>query len=486
MRALLFSLAITVSLFINNSSIAAKIPDSLSIILKGRESKLIKQQKIARLCYDRFLNSDNYDNFAAGMVDSIVKYDLSGYRELKSFIQILIYRRNFELKKANDLLAKSIVIALQDSEMIFLHQFYLNQAYVQTDLGNSLAAIHCYRLARKIAEKIENPDFLISTDVGIADIYMNIGLYPQALFYLEQAQKTYNDGKVTQKSGQTIIYINKAEVHFKMGQLDSLLRYENLTAQAKNEVYNIERIRKRLKYFQFILERKFVSAIPLINELLATGNQYYKNIDRWQLAACYYQSGQLDSALVHASQLVNDPQIVPSHIKIDSYRLLAQIFQKRNQPQKANNLLTLALNESENYTHNISKIGDVASELRLDRIEANYHAQNLIYEKERTILVMTMILVVLVLIAIIASYRNVRQKNRFQKLLHEATSKELAYISSHHVRRPLANILGICNLLDGQQLDKEHISQYIALVHQEAKELENSLTAIETKLGTPS
>ncbi len=194
----------------------------------------------------------------------------------------------------------------------------------------------------------------------------------------------------------------------------------------------------------------------------------------------------MDSALVHASQLVNDPQIVPPHIKIDSYRLLAQIFQKRNQLQKANHFLILALNESENYTQNISKIGDVASELRLDRIEANYHARNLIYEKERTILVMTMVLVVLVLIAIIVSYRNVRQKNRFQKLLHEATSKELAYISSHQVRRPLANILGICGLLDGQQLDKEQVSQYIALVHQEAKELENSLTAIETKLGTPS
>ncbi len=486
MRTLLLSLAITVSLFINNSSTVAKIPDSLSTILKSEDSKRMKQQKILRLCYDRFLNANNYDHLAAAMVDSIVKYDLSGHRELKNFIQILIYRRNFELKKANELLVKSIVIALQNSEMIFLHQFYLNQAYVQTDLGNSLAAIHCYRLARKVAEEIEDPDFLISTDIGIADIYLNIDLYPQALFYLEQAQKTYDEGKMTRVSGQTMIYINKAEIYFKMGQLDSLLRYAKLTAEAKNEVYDIQRIRKRLRYFQLMLEGRFVSAIPLINELLTTGNQYYKNLDRWQLATCYYQSGQLDSALAQATQIINDPRIVPSHIKIDSYKLIAQIFQKRSQSQQANHYLILALNESENYTQSISKIGDVASELRLDRIEAHYHARNLIYEKERTILVMTVVLVVLVLIAIIASYRSVRQKNRFQKLLHEATSKELAYISSHQVRRPLANILGICKLLDGQQADMKEINQYIALIHQEAKELDNSLTAIETKLGTPS
>jgi len=486
MRTLFLFLAITVSVFINNSAMAIKIPDSLSLLLKSNESKSIKQQKLLRLCYDRYLNSTKYDHFAAAMVDSVVKYDLSGHRELQNFIQILILRRNFELKKANELLVKSIVIALQRSEMIFLHQFYLNQAYVQTDLGNSLAAIHCYRLARKVAEEIENPDFLISTDIGIADIYMNIGLYPQGLFYLEQAQKTYDDGKVTRSSGQTMIYVNKAEIYFKVGELDSLMRYAKLIAQAKNDVYNIGRIRKRLKYFQLMLEGRFVSAIPLINELLTTGNQYYKNHDRWQLAVCYYQSGHLDSALVHATQLVDDPQIVPSHIKIDSYKLLAQIFQKRSQVQKANHYLTLALNESKNYTQSISKIGDVASELRLDRIEANYHARNLIYQKERTILVMTVILIVLVLIAIIVSYINVRQKNRIQKLLHEATSKELAYISSHQVRRPLANIIGICELLDGQQANMKDIKHYITLVHQEAKELDNSLTEIETKLATPS
>jgi hypothetical protein len=481
MRTLL--LAITATLFINHNLKGASSPDTLSTILHHQYSKEHRQQKIIRLCYDRFLRSSSYDHLKTSMVDSLVKYDLSGQQELRNLIQILILRRNFELEKANKLITQSIVIAMQHSERIFLYQFYLNQAYIETDLGNSLTAIYSYRLARKIAEDVDDPNLFIVTDIGISDIYTNIGLYSQALNYLDQAEKTYSEGKVTKASSRTLIYLNKAEIHFKMGQLDSLRRYKRLAEQVKNAGHDMDRNIKRMQYFELILETKYLLAIPLIEELLATGNQYYKTLDRWHLAECQYLSEQLDSALITATQLVADPQLTSSLIKIDSYKLLAQIFQKRSQMQQVNYFLTLALKESEDYTQRISKIGDLASELRLDRLSASYHARDLIYEKERTILVMTVILTILALIAIIVSYRNIRQKNRFQKLLHQARSKELAFINSHQVRKPLANILGICSLMEGQQSDMQEIAKYIQLVQQEAKEMDNSITAIEKKLS---
>ena len=481
MRTLLLLPLLIVFLLLNHQ-LKAGTSDSLHTILQGKVSKEHKQQQIARLCYDRFLRSTSHDHIAEAMVDSLAKYKLSGQQELRKFIQILIFRRKFELEKADRLLTKSIGIAIQHSEKIFLYQFYLNQAYVQTDLGNALNAVYRYRLARRVAEELENSDLLMVTDIGISDIYMNIGLYQQALIYLDQAQAAYNEN-LSRPSTQTLIYLNKAETHFKMGQLDSLRHYANLANKIENVFPSIDRDLKRAQYFQLILEKKYDLAIPLIKELLATGNQYYKHADRSYLAKCCYHTGQLDLAFTTAKLLVQDPQLASPQIRLDAYKLLARIAQDKNETSEANHYLRLALEESEDYTLRMSKIGDLATALRLDRMEFGYLARNQIYKKERTILAMAVTVAVLVIIAIFVFYRNIKQKSRFEKLLHQARSEELAYINSHQVRKHLANILGICSLLDSQPATTDELRQYLKHVHQEAKEMDDRLKDVAQKLN---
>ena len=485
MRNLIFLSTIILFLF-TTTPVKSKtiIIDTLSTILESKLSKEEKQEKIIRLSYARFLYSSGDTSLVNAMADSLIKYKLPGEQEFSHFAKVLILRHNFELDKAEKLLNQSIEIALQSSERVFLYQFYQNQAYVQTDLRNPINAIYNYRLARKIAEEIGKEEYFISTDVGISDIYTNIGLYDQALIYLSQAQEIFNRQKQLGRSTQYTIYLNKAEVYFKLGQADSLNKYIRLVKQYSDAGFDIKRNLIRLTYLSHLLNKKYKEAIPLIKKLLITGNQYYKGFDRWHLAECYYHVNEGDSAIAIASRLTQDTEVNSFLIKLDSYKLLAKIYGSRNQMQQANNFLALALKESENYTLRISKIGDIASELRLDHMAAGYQARQLIYQKERTILALVVVLAILALIIIIASYRNIRQKNRFQKLLHQARSKELAFINSHQVRKPLANILGICLLADHKDTKVEEIVKYIQLIKEEATQMDDKLTEVEKKLKT--
>ncbi|MCD0489662.1 hypothetical protein LPB86_15575 [Pedobacter sp. MC2016-14] len=460
----------------------ADSPDPLGEILLKKETDDKKQQRIADLCYDRFLIGSGGEQLSASMVDSLLKYSISGHEELQAFIKILSLRRKAEFKKAARLLDEAIEMAQLHDEQIFLYQFYLNQAYVQTDMGNSLNAVFSYRQARKVAEALGNTDFKLTTDIGVSDIYMHIGLYTQALRYLNQAQLSYTQHNYKSASTQKLIYLNKAEVYFKMGALDTLKRYLNLAKKITGPTVRPDRDIMRLEYFALMLDKKYDLAAPKIEYLLATGNQYYKGLDSLYLAKCYYQAGRLDTAFSLASQLAENEYLVSPQIRIDAYKLLASIALDKNQASKANYYLKLALEESEDYRHGITKIADLASELRLDRMESGYTARDLIYRKEKIILVLLVILALLTIVVIFVSYTKTRQKNHYQKLVNQARSEELAFINSHQVRKPLANIIGICSLLESEGQPADELKQYLEYVHEEAKQMDGWLKEVEKKL----
>ncbi|RYZ17076.1 MAG: hypothetical protein EOP49_51015, partial [Sphingobacteriales bacterium] len=181
--------------FACTSSLKAASISRVEELLKSSRSEQVKQREIASFCYAQFLSSADNDQTAATILDLAGKYELEGRQELGMFIEVLVHRRKMELNDADRLLKRGIAIATQHQQPIFLYHFHLNQAYVQTDLGNPLKAVYHYRYARKVAEELNLTDYLISTDIGISDIYMNIGFYPQAMEYLAQAQQVFDQQK---------------------------------------------------------------------------------------------------------------------------------------------------------------------------------------------------------------------------------------------------------------------------------------------------
>jgi hypothetical protein len=456
--------------------------DTLTTILKSRSEKIDKQKQLTSLFYNRYLLSSVYDNDRKQVADSVKKYNSTISKESELLADIFILRRKFELKKAEQKLLEAIEVAQRDQEKYLLFVFNINLAYVHTDQNNSLAAIHNYRQAKKIAEDLADGQLIISADIGISDLFTTIGLYQQALMYLNEAQQQVENTINSKESSKPIIYLNKADVFFNLGQLDSLRYYQKLATQHGAGVYDLGRNLKRLEYYSLILQKKHRQAIVLIRQLIRTGNQYYKNTDRWNLAKSLYAANNLDSAVIEANEILSDERDGPSTIKLNAYKLIAKVADDQNDEIKAIYYYKLALEESEQFIIKMRSVDLLSTELRQDGADAAYHAQNLLYHKERVILFSSIAVTTLIIFIIYLLYRNVKQKSTYQRMLHDTRSQELAFINSHQVRKPLANMLAICRLLiDNENTEEENIIYY-QLLDQQVQEMDQKLKEVEMKL----
>ena len=235
-----------------------------------------------------------------------------------------------------------------------------------------------------------------------------------------------------------------------------------------------------------ILSQQHRQAVPLIRDLLNTGNQYYKDVDRLNLANSLYALKNLDSATLEAQEILDNEKKGPTPLRLNAYQLIARIAEEKNELLKSIKYFKLALAESDQFMIEMRRVDQLSTELRQDRLYASYKATNLAYHKERVVLFSSIGATVLVILVIYSFYRNVKQKSIYQKLLHETRSKELAFINSHQVRKPLANILGICRLLIENENTVEENKIYYGLLDQQVKEMDQKLREVEMKLRSLS
>jgi hypothetical protein len=456
--------------------------DSLSNILRGNLSDFDKQQQLKNLIFDRLMLSSAYDHTQKSFGDSLRRYPMAGGAELEMLANIFILRRNFELEAAERLLMSAIELAQGHQEKYLLYQFYTNLAYVQTDQNEVPAAIYNYRQAKRVAAELANSKLLLIIDIGISDIYTKIGLYQQALIYLNEAQQELRGLAIDDSTSSTLINLNKAEIFFRLGKVDSLLYYQQQTSRYGAGTDDLDRNLKRLSYYTLLLRRQYPKAIVLIRELLTTGNRYYKNVDRWYLAKSLHAIKKLDSAAMEAHSILSEEVKGPSTIRLDAYKLIATVAEDQRDQKKAQRYYKLALAESELFSLKMRSVDQLSTELRQDRLDAAYQAQQLLFRKERHVLFASIAVTILIILVIYLFYRNVKQKSSYQKLLHDTRSQELAFINSHQVRKPLANILAVCSLLKDVDNTREENVIYYEMLDQQVKEMDQKLREVEMKL----
>lgn len=453
--------------------------DTLSTILKSKAADLVKEKQLTNLFYNRFLLSSLYDQQIKEIDDSLNKYDIASRTELGLLAQIAILRRLNNLDAAEKKLLEAIGIAQNKQEKYLLYYFYINLAYVQTDQNNAVGALHNYRQARKTASELSDLEFICSTDIGISDVFTTIGLYKQALIYLNASQRQVEDPVNSGSPSKATIYLNKAEIFFRIARLDSLVHYQKLYSKYGVKSYDRIRNLKRLAYYKLILSHQPRKAIVLIRDLLMTGNLYYKNVDRWYLTQSLYAVKNLDSAVLEAQQILRDDNYGPSPIRLNAYKLVATVAEDRYQHAQAEHYFKLALAESEGLTFKMRTVDLLSTELRQDRLDEAYEAQYLLYRKERTVLFASIVVTILIILIIYLFYRNVKHKSSYQKLFHETRSQELAFINSHEVRKPLANILAISGLLKDKANTVEENNLYHELLDQQVKQMDEKLREVE-------
>ncbi|CAN5436290.1 hypothetical protein BH10BAC2_BH10BAC2_38750 [soil metagenome] len=83
--------------------------------------------------------------------------------------------------------------------------------------------------------------------------------------------------------------------------------------------------------------------------------------------------------------------------------------------------------------------------------------------------------------AIDITERKVAEQKIFE---NDLKMKELAFLQSHEVRRPLANMLGLIELMkaDSHQIENEHLKNILLYIQLSAKELDNEIKRVIDKL----
>jgi K+-sensing histidine kinase KdpD len=77
------------------------------------------------------------------------------------------------------------------------------------------------------------------------------------------------------------------------------------------------------------------------------------------------------------------------------------------------------------------------------------------------------------------------RKEAEQKIFaHDLKIKELAFLQSHEVRRPLANMLGLLELIkaENHKIESEHLQNMLLYIQLSATELDNEIKRVIDKL----
>jgi tetratricopeptide (TPR) repeat protein len=456
------------------------VTDSLITILQSGNSKA-SMPVLMDILYMRYFYSSKFDHTINFTNQNLIKYKKKEAPSLGFFVNALINYRKGNFETARKYLIKAIGSARELDDKYLLYHFQSNMAYISLAEGDPFNAIHSFQIARKHAAVLGNLDFVVKNAAGISELYNRIELYGQALHYLNEAEAAAIHIRGNNTLIDSYLNYNKTEIYFKLGLSDSVSKYKQLLLKADNSVLDIDRLRIRADYFWLITQGKYHEAIKRIKELLKT-KRFDQDLDQWYLADSFYKVHSLDSAKSVALALTSNRSYAASQLKYNALKLLAQIAQDEGNNLESFKWLKKAVDERDRYVDKLIRLGAVAEDMRVEELESSYLARTLVYERQRSVLIAAIVVVILVLTIIGLLYRNIKERRRFEKIFTSTKTNELSLINSHSVRKHLANIIGLTAILTDQTYSNQELNAYHAMLSEAAKDLDTSVKEVENKL----
>jgi tetratricopeptide (TPR) repeat protein len=501
MRKTLIILISFIFLFL--SMLRASVPEAISVPLRQPKinqdtlANIIEQkdnysrQKRLIVFLKNYINASQPDKLKAVQDTFNQAFTRAGMLDKDAFAYFMLsyglYKQH-NLKDAEAYMNKAIQMADKHNDANLLFLFYTHLSFIQTDQGNFIGAIYSYRLSKKELTKLKDklPDNrpLASININISDLYYKSGFYTQALNYLDRALALLAKDEKNMALLSSAIYYNKSEIFFRQGNLDSLKAYHIKLNDPRNKNYKIYNYRQRTAYYITMLKGDYPLAIKEIIAMEQSPKYVYNELEEQRLADAYFMNGQLDSAKKKVEgQLAilsanNHPEI-----KYHFYDVLAQIAQKKGDSKLASYNFMLALKESQENNLRLTQVGDISSQIKIDEAETSYTQRAAIYEKERLWLIFMVVVAALIIVAIALIYRNVKQKRHYEQLLFATKKAELAFINSHEVRKHLTNILGIMDIIQHSDNNKEEYKQCEEYLLSSAKRLDEAIKNISEKIN---
>jgi tetratricopeptide (TPR) repeat protein len=463
--------------------------DTLANILEQKDN--FTRQKRLVVFVKNYIQASAEDRLLAvqdTFNQAFTKYSMVDREAFSNFMASFALYKKHNLKDAEAYMNKAIQLAEKKNDAYLLFQFYTHLGFIQTDQGNFIGAIFNYRLAKKEVAKLKDklPDNRpqASLNINISDLYYKSGFYIQSLNYLDKALALISKDEKNMNLLSSVIYYNKSENYFRQNNIDSLKAYHAKLNDPRNKNYKIYNYRQRTAYYITLLKHDYPLAIKQIIAMEKSPKYIYNDLEEQRLADAYFMNGQLDSAKKKIdAQLTIAAANNHPEIKYHFYDVLAQIAQQKGDNKLASYNYMLALKESQENNLRLTQVGDISSQIKIDEAENSYTQRTAIYEKERLWLIFMVVVAALIIVAIALIYRNVKQKRHYEQLLFATKKAELAFINSHEVRKHLTNILGIMDIIQHSDNNKEEYKQCEEYLLSSAKRLDEAIKNISEKIN---
>ncbi|WP_183558190.1 hypothetical protein [Mucilaginibacter sp. SP1R1] len=459
--------------------------DSLSYFIKITDKDL---QEKAIVNYVKINIQDLPLQGLSQKKDSIASVISNSGVENKQGIILLIesiYQKrllNFDGAKRN--LIKGISDAQKKPDHFLLYTFFSYLAFIQTDQGDAINAIYSYSMAQSELKKLKDHYLETILYVNMSDIYYRSGLYNQSLFYLDKAQDNCYRYKLCEINLLRLISYNKTENYFRTGNYDSLSFYHEKLCNLKGQSAKLYTSRNRSGYYLLLLKHNYKAAIQAINTLQADKVYLKGDIDDQHLANAYFNIGQTDSAMSVINNLLARPSMANHpEIQFHLYDMLGEIAQLKHDNKLAAYNFKLSLEQLKQNLNNLTHVGNVSSQIKINDVQGMYYENMLIFKKEQLRLRFIVALAFLTVVVVGIFYRNNRQKRHYDKLVYAAQKHELATINSHEVRNHLSNILGLLDLMKDDDTQGEELIKTKYYLLYSAQQLDKALKNVSQKLS---
>lgn len=459
--------------------------DSILTIVQLRDQDLQEKKLVVYLksAFER-CPVDSLRSYQIETGKLLSKYNVKNSIAIKYFIESICQSRLLHLKKAESALTRAIEQASKNSDHYLLYAFFSQLAFLQSYMGNTIDAISSFRIANKEALLLKNPGLQVLIDINISDIYYRNNFYNQSLFYLDQALSLIEKYHLREQRLNNAINYNKSENYFRMGNIDSLKKYNQILNNTNNGTFRLYMYKNRTNYYLSLLQHDYKNAINRIIKLKNDSLYLFDNTDELNLANAYYYAGKSDSAKKSIERLlIKQEQKNHPEIKLHLFMMLGEIAENENNLKQAIYNLKMASQQSDDYIGRLTQVDTVTSQIKIDEMMGAYTQKEDAYKRERLWLIFSMVVALLTIIIGAMLYLNTKQKRHYEKLLFATQKKELAFINSHEVRRHLSNILGIIETIKHSENKNEEYLLVEDHLLCAAEDLDTAIKSISDKLN---
>jgi len=483
-RALFFIVFFCSSVNLYAINFASETDTLVNILRQGNQQA--RERRLTKFIRNYFENIslDSLERDKSRTSAFMLKYNTENKQAFGDFIESIYQTRLRHTSEAENSILAAIQLADKNSDQFLLYNFFMQLGFLQTYDGNIIGAISSFGLAKREAITLNDSYLEVVIDINISDVFYRNGFYSESLFYLDQGLNIVKSHGLHEQRLTDVLYFNKAENYFRMGNIDSLTKYNQTLKNTKNGTYKLHTYINRTDYYLYLLQHSYKKAVVFITSLQKDSLYKFDDLDKKNLADAYYFAGKPDSAKIIIEQLLADPeQVNHPEIKFHLYEVLGNIAELKHDYKLAADDLKLALQQSEFNMSRLTKVGNMSARIKIDEMETSYIQKDEIYQKERLWLLFVATVAVFVVFISATLYRNVKQKRHYEQLLFAEKKKELAFLNSHDVRKHLTNILGIIDIIKHSEHKEQEYAHLEDKLLYSVEQMDESIKNISNKLN---